>query len=105
MAKAIEKMSLEELESHRKEVEAAIKDYEKRRKADALAAVRATAKEHGFTLEELLGAKVAPKSGSKGLPKYANPADPSQTWTGRGRQPNWVKEALSQGKSLDSMAI
>lgn len=23
--------------------------------------------------------------------KFANPADPNQTWTGRGRQPNWLK--------------
>jgi DNA-binding protein H-NS len=105
MAKAIEKMSLEELENHRKEVEAAIRDYEKKRKAEALTAVRATAKEHGFSLEELLGTKPPQKSGSKGVPKYANPADPSQTWTGRGRQPNWVKEALAQGKTLESMAI
>lgn len=105
MAKNIDKMSLEELEAHRKEVDAAIKDYEKKRKAEALAAARATAREHGFALEDLIGGKSAPKSGSKGVAKYANPADPSQTWTGRGRQPNWVKEALAQGKSLESMAI
>jgi DNA-binding protein H-NS len=105
MAKAIEKMSLDELQAYQKEVEAAIKGYEKKRKADALAAVRATAKEHGFTLEELLGGKAPVKSGSKGVAKYANPADPTQTWTGRGRQPNWVKDALAAGKSLESMAI
>ncbi len=105
MAKSIEKMSLDELQAYQKEVEAAIKGYEKKRKADALAAVRATAKEHGFTLEELLGGKAPAKSGAKGVAKYANPADPSQTWTGRGRQPNWVKEALAAGKSLESMAI
>lgn len=105
MAKNIEKMTLEELEAHRKEVEAAIKGYEKKRKADALSAVRETAKQHGFTLEELLGAKPATKSASKGAPKYANPADPSQTWTGRGRQPNWVKAALAEGRTLESMAI
>jgi DNA-binding protein H-NS len=105
MAKALEKMSLEELQAHQREVEAALKGYEKKRKADALAAVRATAKEHGFTLEELTGGKAPSKSGSKGVAKYANPADPTQTWTGRGRQPNWVKEALAAGKSLESMAI
>jgi DNA-binding protein H-NS len=105
MAKALEKMSLEELQAHQKEVEAALKGYEKKRKAEALAAVRATAKEFGFTLEELTGGKALAKSGSKGAAKYANPADPSQTWTGRGRQPNWVKEALAKGKSLESMAI
>jgi DNA-binding protein H-NS len=98
-------MSLEELQAHQREVEAAIKGYEKKRRADALAAVRETARAHGYTLEELMGAKPAAKVATKGTAKYANPADPSQTWTGRGRQPGWVKEALAAGKSLDTMAI
>jgi DNA-binding protein H-NS len=51
------------------------------------------------------GRNLGEKSGSKGMPKYANPANPDQTWTGRGRQPGWVKEALGKGKSLDDLAI
>jgi DNA-binding protein H-NS len=98
-------MSLSELQAYQKEVEAAIKGYEKKRRTDALAAVRAVAKEHGFSLEELMGAKPATKAGPKGVAKYANPADPSQTWSGRGRQPAWVKSALAAGTSLESMAI
>jgi len=105
MARTIEKMSLEELQAHQKEVEAAIKDYEKKRRADALAAVRETAKQHGYTLEDLMGGKPVGKTATKGVAKYANPADPTQTWTGRGRQPAWVKEALAAGKPLSSMAI
>ena len=105
MAKELDKMSLDELQAHKKEVEAALQDHEKKRKAEALAAVRATAREHGFTLDDLVGGKPAAKSGSKGAPKYVNPANPAQTWTGRGRQPNWVKEALAEGKTLESMAI
>jgi DNA-binding protein H-NS len=105
MARAIEKMSLEELQAHQKEVDAAIKGYEKKRKADALAAVRDVAKQQGYTLEELLGGRSTTKSTTKGVAKYANPADPNQTWTGRGRQPAWVKQALAEGKDLSSMAI
>lgn len=105
MAADLGTMSLEELQAHQREVEAAIKGYEKKRRADALAAVRETARAHGYTLEELMGAKPAAKAATKGAAKYANPADPSQTWTGRGRQPGWVKEALAAGKSLDTMAI
>jgi DNA-binding protein H-NS len=105
MAKMIEEMTLDELQAHQKEVDAAIRDYEKKRKVEALAAVRETAKQYGFTLEELLGGKSPAKATTKGIAKYANPADPSQTWTGRGRQPGWVKEALAAGKDLESMAI
>jgi DNA-binding protein H-NS len=97
----LEKLSLEELKDLRKRVDAAIKDFEKRRKREALVAAQKAAQDHGFSLDDIL----SEKSGSKGLPKYANPANPEQTWTGRGRQPNWVKEALAKGKSLDDLAI
>lgn len=28
-----------------------------------------------------------------GVAKYRNPADPTQTWTGRGKKPAWMAEA------------
>ena len=37
--------------------------------------------------------------------KYANPSNPSQTWTGRGRKPVWVMERLTQGDTLESLEI
>jgi DNA-binding protein H-NS len=97
----LDKLSLEELKDLRKQVEAAIRDYEKRRKKEALVAAQKAAQEHGFSLDDIL----SEKSGSKGLPKYANPSNPEQTWTGRGRQPGWVKQALAEGKSLEDLAI
>ena len=38
-------------------------------------------------------------------PKYRNPADPAETWAGRGRQPRWVTEQLKSGKKLDDFRI
>ena len=105
MVKSIDDMSLSELQAYHKEVEAAIKGYEKKRRADAMAALRSVAKEHGFTLEELMGTKPVAKAAGKGVAKYANPADPSQTWSGRGRQPAWVKAALAAGTPMASLAI
>jgi DNA-binding protein H-NS len=101
MAIKLDKMSLEELKALKKQVESAIADFEKRRKKEALAAAQRAAQEHGFSLDEILSAK----GGSKSMPRFANPASPDQTWTGRGRQPGWVKEALAQGKSLEDLAI
>ena len=103
MALNLETMSLDELGDLRKQVDAAIKGFEKRRKKEALAAAQKAAQEFGFSLEDVLGS--GKKGGAKGAPKYANPADPAQTWTGRGRQPGWVKDALAAGKSLDDFAI
>jgi DNA-binding protein H-NS len=41
----------------------------------------------------------------KSYPKYANPEDRSQTWTGRGRKPNWLVARLKKGANLEDFAI
>lgn len=102
MAMNLEKMSRDQLLDLRKEVDVALKDFDKRRKKDALIAAQKAAQAHGFSLEEIMSGKAGK---TKSAPKYANPADPSQTWTGRGRQPQWIKDALKKGKKLDDMAI
>lgn len=38
-------------------------------------------------------------------PKFRNPELPSETWSGRGRQPRWVIELLAAGISLDECRI
>ena len=47
----------------------------------------------------------ASSSRGKVLPKYRNPDNPDETWTGRGRQPKWVQAVLSEGRSLADLAI
>ena len=74
------------------------------------------AREYGVSLEDLMKAPPPatksktvttskPKRRGKVAPKYRNPAKASQTWTGRGRQPAWVAEALAGGASLSDLAI
>jgi DNA-binding protein H-NS len=41
----------------------------------------------------------------KGEAKYQNPDNLSQTWTGKGREPNWYKEWISSGKPLEKLEI
>ena len=43
-------------------------------------------------------------AGKKVAPKYRNPANPEQTWTGRGVSPTWV-QALKAAGTLDSALI
>lgn len=39
-------------------------------------------------------------------PKYRNPENPAQTWSGRGKRPLWFSEALKKkGVTVDSMLI
>jgi DNA-binding protein H-NS len=41
----------------------------------------------------------------KVFPKYENPAQPSETWAGRGKQPRWLSAQLRSGKKLDDFRI
>ena len=41
----------------------------------------------------------------KVLPKYCNPLAPSETWSGRGKQPRWLVAALKTGHRLDEFKI
>jgi len=41
----------------------------------------------------------------KVLPKYCNPLSPSETWSGRGKQPRWLVAALKTGRQLDEFKI
>ena len=39
------------------------------------------------------------------LPKYRNPAEPAETWSGRGKQPRWLTAQLRSGKKLNDFLI
>ncbi len=98
-----DKMSLKEMRDLRARLDRAINSYEERKRREALAAIEQAAREHGFNLAELTGDK--PKRTRTVPPKYANPADPTMTWTGRGRKPRWVQENLDKGRTLEDLAI
>jgi DNA-binding protein H-NS len=39
------------------------------------------------------------------FPKYRNPKEPSETWSGRGKQPRWLAAALKTGHTIEEFAI
>jgi DNA-binding protein H-NS len=41
----------------------------------------------------------------KVFPKYQNPKNPTETWSGRGRHPRWLSPQLRSGKKLDDFRI
>lgn len=88
--------------------------------------VIALARAEGFTMEELFGTgsgsagsgattatrgprksatKRSRKSTGKVAPKYRNPANATETWTGRGKQPRWLAAETGKGRSLDEFVI
>lgn len=100
----LNKLSLKELKDLQSQVVRAIASFEDRKKKEALAELEEKARAMGFSLAELTGASVGRKR-SPSTVKYRNPADPSATWTGRGRKPRWFEAALKAGKKPEDMAI
>ena len=100
----LENLSLKELKSLQAQVAKAIADFDGRRKQSALTELEEKARELGFSLAELTGVTVRRKR-SPATPKYVNPADASETWSGRGLKPRWFEQALKDGASAESMAI
>ncbi|MDS9466770.1 H-NS histone family protein [Paracoccus sp. MBLB3053] len=98
----LDNLPLKELRDLRNKVEKAIATFEERRKREALVAAENVAREFGFSLADLAEAKT---SRGKVAPKYVNPEDPEMTWTGRGRKPRWVVDALDAGTALEELEI
>ena len=92
-----------------KDIETELKHREVTDKKKALERMREIAAEYGLTLSEVInkdGRVDTKKPKLKNVDqshktKYINPENPTQTWSGRGKQPKWVKEALAKGKTLE----
>jgi len=107
----IKSLSRRELVALKGRIEKRLKSLDKADMKKAIEAAEAAARQHGFSLSEL--ARTAPtKRGSpkkaakkESVARFANPEDPSATWSGRGRRPDWIRAGLEAGKSLDDFAI
>lgn len=63
----------------------------------------------GISVNELLSGKSSKASkalkGQRAPAKYRHPDDSTQQWSGRGRQPAWVKAWISSGKNLEETKV
>lgn len=101
----VDDLTLKDITSLEKELQKAkaqVRDRERKalkKKIDAL--LEGT----GFTIFDLYGVGGKKKGKTVSVARYANPDDPSDTWTGRGRKPNWVLAQLDKGAKLEDFAI
>ena len=125
-------MSIDITRMSAKELGSLINEAKKRKttlaKRKPIAAVRkkmlALARTEGYTIAELFdgaapaatrapraaaGTKAKPAKARKTLgkvaPKYRNPDNADETWTGRGKQPRWLAALTSQGRGVDEFMI
>lgn len=96
----LEQASAEQLMTLIEHAQAALKKHQRvearrlRRQAERLAASLDT------TVEQIMLPGPGRSRGGRD-PKYRNPEQPEQTWAGRGAKPNWLREKLAAGHSID----
>ena len=101
----VDKMSLKELVALEGKIKGAIAEARTKERSELKGKVAALALSHGFSITELFGGRGAGKVKAAGVAKYANPDDASDTWTGRGRKPNWLVARLKKGAKLADFEI
>ncbi len=102
----ITKLGLEQLHALVTAARARIEELEEKKRKQALAKVQAAAEAVGMSPAELLKHFGVAKPAKKPVkPKYRNPDNAEETWTGRGRKPEWVASWIKDGKELAELAI
>jgi DNA-binding protein H-NS len=100
-------LSSAELRKLQERVKQELKQRESQDLAKAREEILAIAKSVGVPVQELVGGISGGARAKTGTvaPRYRNPADASQQWTGRGRQPQWVKDWLDAGKDIAGLKL
>ena len=94
----VDKMSLKDLLELESKVQKAISAARDRERSEVKQALAQLAEKRGFSVNELFG-------GKSSAAKFVNPDNKSETWTGRGRKPNWLVAKLGKGSKITDFAI
>lgn len=104
----LDHLSLSELQVLRLKVDQEIESRRVQVRKEGLEKIKSIAAEYGLTVNELKAlASAKTSAGKRGTvaPKYQDPSNPMNTWTGRGRKPKWVEAYLAQGGDLASITL
>lgn len=104
----VEKLSLKDLNDLEAKVAKAKANARSRAKGEIKAKIDALLASSGFTIADLYPAARVGRgraAGGNKAAKYINPDNRSETWTGRGRKPNWLVAKLSKGAKIQDFAV
>lgn len=113
MSKDLENMSHAELQAVVEKAQQRMVQLQRSRRSEIRNKVNDLLKAEGFTFDELYGSPGGKRTPAESTgkarmtvkPKYRDPADASQTWTGRGKRPRWFQAALTAGKKESDLLI
>jgi DNA-binding protein H-NS len=94
---SLDKMSYAQLAALRTRVDGLMVEKQSAERAALRQKMADMAKDHGLSLDEVLGKRRKGK-GSVAV-KYRDPKNPDNTWTGRGRMPLWMVAATKGSKA------
>ncbi len=103
LKKKADKARRSELSSVIKSIKQQIRDYGIRYEDIRSAFSGAGSTEKPSSKRARSGVKVSPKSRQKLAPKYMD--GNGNTWTGRGKKPVWLSNAIAQGATVESFLI
>ncbi len=101
----IEALTYKELQELEVRVQHAKASREKQARIEAFEAIKLKAEEFGFDISEFTAEGPAAPAKRTILPKYIDPENPDNTWTGRGRKPSWVNEFIENGGNMKEIEI
>ena len=99
----LEALDVDELMAITQNAQQLIIEKQHQRLYDAFEKFEEIAESCNTSIEEIL--KAGEQLEKKRSIKYRNPKNSEETWTGRGRKPTWLVNALDQGQSLEDFAI
>jgi DNA-binding protein H-NS len=98
-------LSVKDLRALQEQVKQEIKKREHEDVAKAREQILAIAQSVGIPLKELIGSNARSKTTAAVAVRYRHPSDASLQWTGRGRQPKWVKDWVESGQALSALRV
>ncbi len=99
-------LTLEDLLALRVRLDRAITAALRRTASEPQAVARAALlASFGLTPEDVSKRQASALAGAKLPPKYRDPANAANTWSGRGRAPRWFKDAIASGRRAEDMEI
>lgn len=93
-----------ELRNLQDKIEQEIGSRERQDLSKAREQIMAIAQQAGIPLKQLILDGLHPRTGKVAV-RYRNPDNAAEQWTGRGRQPLWVKNWVESGKSIDLLRV
>ena len=101
-------LTIKQLQLASDRINARIEELKKKQQTKALCEIESIAEENELDPKIIaahLKGRGATRKPRKLPVKYADPDDPEQVWSGRGKQPNWLKEKLRTGKKLEDYRV